>query len=339
MGKAWLWAADEGGCGWYRTKIVADALRKLGHDVGQGVNYDPAYADADAVLGQRVCTPGPTTQWAGWNFTRSKTTVFDADDDYFHLSEHPEFGQSAVEYAQSRVQARLLANAFSASWTACATPRIAELFDVYCSNVRVVPNGLPERFLHTKAPWERSGYGIDPVVVGWAGSAFTQWELTSGVRSALTTVAGWKDVRLHTVGVAYPEMKQLGMAIPGARITGWIRGSETYLDSIDFDVWVAPYRRTNYNEAKFPTKALEAMFLGIPIVASDTTPYRAMVEDGVTGYLVGDGDSWTEAVHELVRNPGLRRRMGEAARERAQQFTVERLATTHWAPLLFGDKA
>ena len=288
------------------------------------------------MLGQRVCTPGPTTQWAGWNFTRSKTTIFDADDDYFHLSEHPEFGRAAFEYGQSRTQARLLANAFAASYTACATPRLAELFDVYCSNTVVVPNGLPERYLRYQAPWERSGFGIDRVVVGWAGSSFTVHELTPNVREALHNVAGWRDARLHTVGVPFPQMKQLGLALPGVSVTGWIAGTENYLDTIDFDVWVAPYRDTNYNNAKFPTKALEAMFLGVPIVASNTTPYRNMVEDGVTGYLIGPGDSWSEAVSELVRHPDLRRRMGEAARERARAHTIEKIAAEQWAPLLFG---
>lgn len=337
MGKAWLWAADEGGCGWYRTRIVAEALRGLGHDVGQGVEYDPSYADADAVLGQRVCTPGPTTQWAGWNFAGAKTTVFDADDDYFHLSEHPEFGQSAFEYGQSRIQARLLANAFSSSYTACATARIAELFSVYCNNTVVVPNGLPKRYLDRPGPWERSGFGVDRPVVGWAGSSFTQWELGDRVKSALSRVPDMGGV-VHTVGVPYPVMKQLGMAQPGYRITGWVHGSEQYLDTVDFDVWVAPYRDTLYNQAKFPTKALEAAFLGIPIVASNTTPYRDFVIDGVTGYLIGPGDSWTEAVEDLVRHPATRRRMGEAARAEASRYTIEKIAADKWAPLLFGGK-
>ena len=335
MGKAWLWAADESGCGWYRTVIVAEALRKLGHDVGQGVRITDEYVDSDAVLGQRVCNAGSTATWAAWNYERRVNTVFDADDDYFHMHEHPEFGAAAVEYGQSRIQARLLANAASARWTSCATPRLAEIFDAYCSNVVVVPNGLPERYLERPGPWERLSR---KPVVGWAGSSFTQWELTDPIREVLSRVPEWGG-QLHTVGVPHPIARKMGLTPPGSKTTGWIVGTENYLDAIDFDIWVAPYRRTRYNEAKVATKALEAAFLGIPIVASDTTPYRDFVQDGVTGILVGPGDSWTEAIRELMHNAQLRADMGRAAREQARDFTVEKIAATHWAPLLFGGLA
>jgi glycosyltransferase involved in cell wall biosynthesis len=341
VGKAWLWAADEGGCGWYRTVIVAEALRKLGHDVGSGIKFDgESYGDCDAILGQRICIPGTSIAWSRWNFQQSKRTVFDADDDYFHLSEHPEFGQSAVEYGNSRIQSRLLANASSSNYTTCVSPVIAEMFGKYCSNVVVVPNGLPERYLDRPAPWERAELA-DPghrPVVGWAGSSFTQWELTAGIKDMMRSVSGWGG-QLHTVGAMYPEMRKQGLAEPGVRITGWIPDSATYLDEIDFDIWLAPYRRTNYNNAKAPTKALEAAFLGIPIVASDTTPYRAFVKDGETGFLVPPGGDWETPVRELINNPDLRQQMGRAARQQAAEFTIEKLAAQYWEPLLFGEIA
>jgi len=342
VSKAWLWSADEGGCGWYRTVIVAEALRARGHDIGQGIEFQGEYLDADAVMVQRLSLPGPTTSWARWNFEHSKTTVFDADDDYFHMYQHPEFGPAATEYSKSQVQARLLANAASATFTTCASWRLAEIFDIYCNNVVMVPNGLPARYLAYEAPWERLeklgvGAAIHRPVVGWAGSAFTQWELSGDVRRVLASVGDWGG-RAHTVGVPYDHARKLGIAQPGTRITGWVPGTDKYLDTIDFDIWLAPYRRTEYNEAKVATKALEAAFLGIPIVASDTTPYRQFVVEGETGFLIPPGGDWETPVRELINNPELRESMGRAAREVAQKFTVERLAATYWEPLLFGGR-
>ena len=342
VSKAWLWSADESGCGWYRTVIVAEALRKLGHDVGQGVVFDDAYADADAVLGQRMSLPGATTVWARWNIERTKTTVFDADDDYFHMHQHPEFGQAAVEYSKHQVQARLIANAASSTYTTCASPRLADIFAQFCNNVVLIPNGLPESYLDVEAPWERdlddtpkNGDPRNPrPVVGWAGSAFTQWELTDPVKDAFASVCDWGG-KMHTVGVPYAEMKKHGLVRPGISITGWIPGTEAYLSAVDFDIWVAPYRRTDYNEAKVATKALEAAFLGIPIVASDTTPYRQFIIDGETGFLVPPGGDWSEPIRTLIHDPALRERMGRAAREVARGFTVEALAAALWAPVLF----
>jgi hypothetical protein len=37
---------------------------------------------------------------------------------------------------------------------------------------------------------------------------------------------------------------------------------------------LAPYQGTPFNNAKFPTKALEAGFWGTPLIASDIRPYR-----------------------------------------------------------------
>jgi glycosyltransferase involved in cell wall biosynthesis len=349
MAKGWLWAADAGGCGWYRTVIVAEALRGLGHDVGQGITIDDDYQDADAVLGQRICIPGSSIAWARWNFQHEKTTVFDADDDYFHMYQHPEFGPAAVEYGNSRVQARLLANAASSTYTTCATPRIAEAFAPFCDNVLVVPNGLPERYLEVDAPYERRRYNPEthqyddgytspaPPIVGWAGSSFTQWELTTTVKDALSRVDEWGG-RLHVVGVPYPIMRKTGLVKPGVSVTGWIDGTHKYLDAIDFDIWVAPYRQSDYNNAKVATKALEAAFLGIPIVASATTPYRHFVQDGETGFLVEPGGDWETPIRTLINDPALRESMGRAARENAREFTIEKLAAQLWDPILFGDR-
>lgn len=332
MAKGWLWSADTGGCGWFRTVIVAEALRKLGHDIGQGTTFEKEYEDAEALVGQRVCNAGSTTVWAQLNYQGDRVTVFDADDDYFHMYQHPEFGQASVEYSIPRIQARLLANAASSTWTTCASERLAQVFRSFCDNVRVVPNGLPERYLERPGPWERLGRRP---IVGWAGSSFTQWELTADVKEALLGVGDWGG-QLHTVGVSHPEMRRIGLAQPGVSVTGWTPGSEAYLDRIDFDVWVAPYRRTDYNEAKAPTKALEAAFLGIPIVASSTTPYREFVQDGVTGFLVDPGDDWEIYIRALIEDRTMRERMGRAAREMAREYTVENLAQKHWEPILFG---
>ena len=64
---------------------------------------------------------------------------------------------------------------------------------------------------------------------------------------------------------------------------------------------------------------LEAMSAGCAIVASDTTPVREAVRDGQTGLLVDffDGDALVRRVVELIEQPGLRDRLGKAAREHA----------------------
>ena len=71
---------------------------------------------------------------------------------------------------------------------------------------------------------------------------------------------------------------------------------------------------------------LEAMALGIPVVASDIAGNRDAVVDGKTGYLVSDEMQLVERVLRLLDDPGLRERLGEAGRRRVEDnFTLPRM--------------
>jgi glycosyltransferase involved in cell wall biosynthesis len=75
--------------------------------------------------------------------------------------------------------------------------------------------------------------------------------------------------------------------------------------------------------------AIEAMACGTPVVASRIGGLAEVVVDGVTGYLVAPGDvtALRGRLAELLDDPSLARRMGEAGRERAvAQFTWEACA-------------
>jgi len=76
----------------------------------------------------------------------------------------------------------------------------------------------------------------------------------------------------------------------------------------------------------------EAMYLGIPVVATSVGGSTEVVEDGVTGYLVpyGDVPSLAERLTRLLRDPALRRAMGDAGRERVNRhFSPEALAQAY----------
>ncbi|MGH2659665.1 MAG: glycosyltransferase, partial [Actinomycetota bacterium] len=64
----------------------------------------------------------------------------------------------------------------------------------------------------------------------------------------------------------------------------------------------------------FGLVALEAQACGSPVVAAAVGGLRYLVADGVTGFLVEGHDpgDHAERLLELLRHPGLARRMGEA---------------------------
>lgn len=68
----------------------------------------------------------------------------------------------------------------------------------------------------------------------------------------------------------------------------------------------------------YPGAVLEAMALGLPVVASDIAPVREIVASGVTGLLFppGEPDALAAALSTLISDPELRRRFGAEGRRR-----------------------
>lgn len=75
------------------------------------------------------------------------------------------------------------------------------------------------------------------------------------------------------------------------------------------------------DEEGLPVVILEAMAAGLPVVSTRHAGIPEEVEDGVTGFLVQEGDSigMADRIERLARDHGLRRQMGVAGWERARE--------------------
>ncbi|MHB2025417.1 MAG: glycosyltransferase [Elusimicrobiota bacterium] len=98
-------------------------------------------------------------------------------------------------------------------------------------------------------------------------------------------------------------------------ITGWLGSQEAARRLSGLDVMVH-YSRWD----ALPNAVLEAMALGLPVVASAKTGCRDAVVHGETGFLAEDEIELFELCLKLADDPGLRRRMGEAGRARAREL-------------------
>jgi glycosyltransferase involved in cell wall biosynthesis len=89
------------------------------------------------------------------------------------------------------------------------------------------------------------------------------------------------------------------------------------------DLFVMPSRSEGWGLA-----ALEAMALGLPLVASNTGGLAEMMVAGETGWLVppGDAPALADAIHTAALDREELRAMGLRARERARLFSVEETA-------------
>ncbi len=78
----------------------------------------------------------------------------------------------------------------------------------------------------------------------------------------------------------------------------------------------------------FGMVALEAMACGTPVVASQVGGLAFLVQDGVTGYVVPDGNPvlLADRLEKLLRQPELRARLGQQAAAYAQNYAWEKIA-------------
>jgi glycosyltransferase involved in cell wall biosynthesis len=64
---------------------------------------------------------------------------------------------------------------------------------------------------------------------------------------------------------------------------------------------------------------IEAMMVGLPVVALATTEVATVIENGRSGYIDTDVDALVERMQELLADPALARELGAGARRRAQE--------------------
>ena len=92
-------------------------------------------------------------------------------------------------------------------------------------------------------------------------------------------------------------------------------GFRTDISSIlaSFDLFVLPSHLEG-----LCTSVMDAMAVGLPVVATRTGGVPEVVEDGETGLLVPprDPDALADGVLRMLNDPGLRYRMGQAGRRR-----------------------
>jgi len=108
------------------------------------------------------------------------------------------------------------------------------------------------------------------------------------------------------------------------RHTEWCAKTVDYYKLIDFDIGIVPLVETKFAVVKSHSKALEYAALGIPVIASDVAPYRNLVIDGVTGFLVRKEHEWLGRLRDLINDDTMREEMGVKARELASQWTIQK---------------
>lgn len=262
----------------------------------------------DAFIAQRPVGPLGMRTWDALEGVTAR--VYETDDDL--LAADP----SALPHlTDPRVQDSIRYMLERSEMVTVSTPYLAELVSQYNPRVRVLPNMINADLLDLNRRRGREG----KVTVGWAGgqSHLPDWaHAADWIRPVLQRHADTVD--MHFVGADYSPL----LHVP-TLWTGWTDDIWDYYRALDFDIGVAPLSPIAFNRSKSHLKALEYAAMGIPVIASDMEPYRDLVVDGVTGYLVSSPEEWDKRLDELINDEAAREEMGAAAREVAKRHTIQ----------------
>lgn len=118
-----------------------------------------------------------------------------------------------------------------------------------------------------------------------------------------------------------PYREELARRLAGlpTTFTGFLQGDQLAQALASCDAMLFPSTTDTWGNAP-----LEAQASGLPVVVSDMGGPQELMQDGVTGFRVGgrDANALLRAMRALL-DPGLRRRMGEAARAFTERNRID----------------
>ena len=157
------------------------------------------------------------------------------------------------------------------------------------------------------------GSGGAPPVVGWIGTPSSARDHLRPLVPLLAELAGAGLIRLTVVGAV--------LDLP-ARFLTWSEDAEAEVVK-GFDIGIMPLPDDPWSRGKCAYKLIQYMAAGLPVVASPVGMNCQVVEPGINGFLATRPEEWRTALTALAADPDLRRRMGEAGRQRVRERYCE----------------
>ena len=320
--RIWAWQADQSGCGYYR---IAEPLRALRDYGGHRIGIQPQVrgwvefkvmgnvaGPAELCVVQRVVSLDQTPAVRRLRKPGSKL-IYEIDDDMFAID--PRNRAAFALYSKPATLEGLRTAAGLCDLVTVSTEPLATVMARETDRpVAVLPNCITDAMFDV----ERSRW--DRVRVGWAGGQGHDSDMRSVAGQIKRFLRRNPQVDFHVIGYDYRRL------LGGERVyfSTWQTPIETYWRSIDFDIGIAPLAHNVFNRSKSALKAMEYGALGIPCVASDVAPYRDVIVDGVTGFLIMHEHHWEQRLAELANDADLRASMGAAAKAHVRRFALSR---------------
>lgn len=188
------------------------------------------------------------------------------------------------------------------------------------SRLHVLPNGIPDEAVHYSRDLDVSDTRM-PVIVLFLSNLIPAKGPLNFLEMAKKIIAQEKNVRFVMAGKAvscdFTEVLQAYIVKNNLEDYIELRGGvyEEHKSKLfqQADIFVFPSTKETFGVVN-----LEAMQWALPVVSTNIGAIPEVVIDNENGYIVqaGDVQSMVDKVLHLIRNPGLRKAMGQKGRER-----------------------
>ena len=165
----------------------------------------------------------------------------------------------------------------------------------------------------------------DIITIGWEGNARVHYENLKMLVNPLRKLAKKYDLRFKIVSYLgdrrikclFKKLEKL-MKIDYGSAT-WLPPDKHAELIYDFDIEVAPLKKSLWNEGKSALRVGIGMAMGIPVVASPVGEQKYVIKHGDNGFLAKNDDDWYRYLKLLIEDDELRKLMGKKGRETAEK--------------------
>ena len=272
--------------------------RRLGH-VRAARHYDFVFVHREAApLGP------PVFEWLLARVLK-KRLVYDFDDAIW-LANTSEANQLVAGLKWHQKVGRICGwahknscgNAFLAAYARCFNP-----------STIVNPTTIDTTGLHNRV---RDQDALGRLVIGWTGTHSTLKYLDQVVPVLARLEAEGLDFEFRVVSNQSP-----GLPLQSLVYIPWRKDTEI-ADLLGFHVGLMPLEDDAWAQGKCAFKALQYMALGVPPLVSPVGMNTEVVQHGQNGYVCATSADWETGLRQLLADPTLRQRLGQAARATVQ---------------------
>jgi glycosyltransferase involved in cell wall biosynthesis len=145
------------------------------------------------------------------------------------------------------------------------------------------------------------------VIIGWTGT-FSSKVYLDLLRNVFLKLKERVDYKLCIIGNFEYDFPGIDL-----EVIQWTKENEVE-DLQRLDIGIYPLAQDDWVLGKSGLKAIQYMAFGLPTVATNVGTTPMIIRHMENGWLVKTDEEWVNALETLVKNPELRRSMGEAAR-------------------------